>query len=76
MKIKPNAKIEDLPVMLKVNEIAQFWRCSPKTVYDLINTGILPAVALGRLYRVNRKYAFDPPKVELIDSDLLETENE
>ena len=36
MKIELNAKLEELPVMMTVREVAQFWRCSPKTVYDLV----------------------------------------
>jgi excisionase family DNA binding protein len=63
MDIKTNAKIEDMPVLMKAKEVAQFWRVDPKTVYDMIKSGQLPVVKVGRLFRVHRKYCFEIPQV-------------
>jgi excisionase family DNA binding protein len=40
---------------LTVNEVAQFLRVSKMTVYRLIKSGDLPAVQIGRGYRVREE---------------------
>ena len=45
-------KFRDLPDALSANELAQVLRVNVKTVYKLIRTGEIPAVRVGREYRV------------------------
>ena len=45
-------KFRDLPDALSAKELAQALRVNVKTVYKLIRTGEIPAVRVGREYRV------------------------
>lgn len=45
-------KFRDLPDALSAKELAQVLRVNVKTVYKLIRTGEIPAVRVGREYRV------------------------
>lgn len=38
---------EELPVMT-VDEVAALCRCSPKTIYNMVERGELPCVRVGR----------------------------
>ena len=45
-------KFRDLPDALSAKELAQALRVNVKTVYKLIRNGEIPAVRVGREYRV------------------------
>ncbi len=45
-------KFHDLPDALSAVEVADALRVNVKTVYKLIRTGAIPAVRVGREYRV------------------------
>lgn len=45
-------KFHDLPDALSAVEVADTLRVNVKTVYKLIRTGAIPAVRVGREYRV------------------------
>ena len=47
-------KFRDLPDALSAKELAQALRVNVKTVYKLIRTGEIPAVRVGREYRVEK----------------------
>jgi excisionase family DNA binding protein len=40
--------------LLTVHEVASYLRLNPLTIYSYINKGQLPAVKLGRHYRIDR----------------------
>lgn len=48
-------EVADLPVMMKVEEVAAFLRVDRATVYALIHEERLPVVRMGRVFRVSRK---------------------
>lgn len=49
-------KFQDLPDALTAAEVAGALRVNIKTVYDkLLRTGVLPAVRVGREYRVAKE---------------------
>lgn len=59
----PNEK-EDVPTVgqgkfLKVAEVAALMRVSKMTVYRLLHSGELPAVRVGKSFRVPEKAAHD-----------------
>ncbi len=54
MTIDRRTAIDDLPQLLRVSEVASFLDVSQGLVYELIRSGELPAVWLGRLVRVDR----------------------
>lgn len=41
--------------LLTVREVAQMLSVSPMTVYRMIRSGDLPAIRIGRCYRVDRR---------------------
>ncbi|QBI56865.1 helix-turn-helix domain-containing protein [Streptomonospora litoralis] len=43
---------EELPPLLTVTEVARMLRLSKMTVYRMIHDGRLPAIRIGRAYRV------------------------
>jgi len=45
----------DYPDVGRVEEVAAVLRCSKWCVYDLINTGALKSIRLGRAIRVSRR---------------------
>lgn len=45
----------DYPDVGRVEEVAAVLRCSKWCVYDLINTGALKSIRLGRAIRVTRR---------------------
>jgi len=47
--------LNDYPEVGKVEEVAAVLRCSKWCVYDLINTGALKSIRLGRAIRVTRR---------------------
>ena len=50
--------LAELPLVLTVAEIAEVLSCNRKTIYNLIDTGELPAISLGRSLRVTRYSLF------------------
>ncbi|MDH4657409.1 helix-turn-helix domain-containing protein [Corynebacterium pyruviciproducens] len=46
---------EDKGTFLTVAEVAEIMRVSKMTVYRLVHAGELPAVRVGRSFRVNEK---------------------
>ena len=51
---RPSMRIDDLPELAQVPEVASVLRCSNGMVYELIRSEILPAIRLGRLVRIHR----------------------
>ena len=47
-------RLDALPDVLTVGEVAEVLRCDPDTVYALVKAGDLSVVRLGRAYRVTR----------------------
>jgi excisionase family DNA binding protein len=47
--------LKDYPDVGRVGEVAVVLRCSKWCVYDLINTGALKSIRLGRAIRVTRR---------------------
>lgn len=47
--------LADYPDVGRVEEVAAVLRCSRWCVYDLINTGALKSIRLGRAIRVTRR---------------------
>ena len=47
--------VDELPPVLRVDEVATFLRCDRGTVYKLVERGELPVVRLGRSFRVTRE---------------------
>lgn len=47
--------LSDYPEVGRVEEVAEVLRCSKWCVYDLINTGVLKSIRLGRAIRVTRR---------------------
>ena len=47
--------LTDYPDVGRVSEVAAVLRCSKWCVYDLINTGALRSIRLGRAIRVTRR---------------------
>lgn len=41
--------------LLKVRQVADLLQVSPMTVYRMINGGVLPAVRIGRSYRIDER---------------------
>lgn len=50
---------EDKGAFLTVAEVAEIMRVSKMTVYRLVHAGELPAVRVGRSFRVNEKAVSD-----------------
>lgn len=46
---------QQLPKILKPDEMADFLRIHKKTVYNLIRQGELPAFRIGKFWRISRK---------------------
>jgi excisionase family DNA binding protein len=46
--------LEELPELLRVEEVASYWDVSRGIVYELVRRGELPSLRLGRLVRVPR----------------------
>lgn len=59
-----------MPELLTVAEVADLLRVSDMTVYRLIRTGELPAVRVGRNYRV-RESALDA----FLEAQIVEPES-
>jgi excisionase family DNA binding protein len=47
--------LAEFPDVGRVEEVASVLRCSKWCVYDLINTGALKSIRLGRAIRVTRR---------------------
>lgn len=45
---------EDVPVVLRVEEVAGLLRCDPSTVYSMVRAGELPHRRVGRVLRFDR----------------------
>ena len=52
-KVKENMASEEKGKFLTVAEVAEIMRVSKMTVYRLVHSGELPAVRVGRSFRVN-----------------------
>lgn len=52
-------ELKDYPVALSVEEVAQILRVSTKTVYKVIRNQELPAVKIGREYRIAKSAVVD-----------------
>jgi excisionase family DNA binding protein len=46
--------LDDLPELCRVEEVAQYYRCSKGMIYEMVKRGDLPVVRLGRLVRIRR----------------------
>ena len=52
-------ELKDYPTALSVEEVAQILRVSSKTVYKIIRNQELPAVKIGREYRIAKSAVVD-----------------
>lgn len=52
-------ELKDYPTVLSVEEVAQILRVSTKTVYKIIRNQELPAVKIGREYRIEKSAVVD-----------------
>lgn len=59
----------DMPRFLTVAEVAEAMRVSKMTVYRMVHAGDLPAVRMGRSFRVPQKAVED-----LVNKELAEWE--
>ncbi|MFP3153589.1 helix-turn-helix domain-containing protein [Lachnospiraceae bacterium ZAX-1] len=51
--------IENYPDVLNVQDICEILRIEKKTVYGLLQEGIIPSRRIGRLYRVSKQAIVD-----------------
>jgi excisionase family DNA binding protein len=49
------SRIEDLPELLTVREMADFTRIGIRQAYELVRSGDLPSVRLGRSIRIPKR---------------------
>ena len=47
--------LHDLPVILRVSEVAEVLRVDPDTVYSMVRRGELPVIRVGRAFRFSRE---------------------
>lgn len=47
--------LHDLPMILRVSEVAEVLRVDPDTVYSMIRRGELPVIRVGRAFRFSRE---------------------
>jgi excisionase family DNA binding protein len=59
MDITPNTPLEELPELLTVEEYGAYTRQSRASAYERVQTGKVPAIKLGRLWRVLRSGLID-----------------
>ena len=45
----------ELPIMMTIQELAQFLRVSRNTAYSFVNTGVIPSIKVGRQTRIYRE---------------------
>ena len=45
----------ELPIMMTIQELAQFLRVSRNTAYNFVNTGVIPSIKVGRQTRIYRE---------------------
>ena len=46
--------LHDLPMILRVSEVAEVLRVDPDTVYSMVRRGELPVIRVGRVFRFSR----------------------
>lgn len=51
-EINRHTKIDELPEMCRVEEAAAFYDCGKGVVYEMVRTGQLASIRLGRLVRI------------------------
>jgi excisionase family DNA binding protein len=54
--------LTDLPVLLTKQDVAERWRCTPRTVDRHVADGSLRAIYIGRLVRFRREDVFAAEK--------------
>lgn len=47
--------VHDLPMVLRVSEVAEVLRVDPDTVYSMVHRGELPVIRVGRVFRFSRE---------------------
>jgi excisionase family DNA binding protein len=47
--------LDKQPVMMTVDEVAELFHVSPKTVRRMVKDGRLPAITFGRSWRISRE---------------------
>ena len=60
------------PALLTVAEVADLFRVSSMTVYRLIRNGELPAVRVGRSYRVREDDLKSYLQAQVVDPDTMD----
>ena len=60
------------PALLTVAEVADLFRVSSMTVYRLIRNGELPAVRVGRSYRVREDDLQSYLQAQVVDPDTMD----
>jgi excisionase family DNA binding protein len=56
--MKPKTKIVPGRAFLRVDELAERWACSTRTIYNYIESGNLPAYKIGGCLRINASDIF------------------
>ena len=46
--------LHELPMILRVSEVAEVLRVDPDTVYSMVRRGELPVIRVGRAFRFSR----------------------
>jgi excisionase family DNA binding protein len=52
---RDNVKLEDLPEVLKIDDVRRILRVGRDTVYDELNSGKLPGFRVGKQHRIYRE---------------------
>lgn len=50
---------DEIPLAVDCGFVAQMWRCSTQTVYNLCNSGELPCFRVGKRLRITKQALID-----------------
>ena len=64
----PDGSLREFPAPVTVAEVAALMRVSKMTVYRLVHNGELPAVRVGRSFRVHAKAGHDLLETSYFDA--------
>ena len=58
------SKLDEVPVMMTVQELARFLRVSRNTAYNFVNDGSVPSVKVGHQIRIYREDVIEYVKAQ------------
>ena len=61
------SKLDEVPVMMTVQELARFLRVSRNTAYNFVNDGSVPSVKVGHQIRIYREDVIEYVKATVIE---------